>query len=187
MTLAEYLAYNDGTETRYELAHGILVEMPAENPLNNTIAFFLISYFLKIGLPYYCLANQHQIEVSSDQVTARQPGLTVHTEASAAAILKDGKLLRWGQPAPCLVIEVVSRSDTDAASRRRDYGEKRTEYAQRGIPEYWIVDPVAAVVSVLTLVGETYQDETFVSSQRITSNAFTSLDLTAKTVLSAGL
>ncbi|MEO1593009.1 MAG: Uma2 family endonuclease, partial [Cyanobacteria bacterium J06632_22] len=143
MTLAEYLAYDDGTETRYEVVYGILVEMPTENPLNNTIALFLISYFLKLGVPHYCLANQHQIEVSSDQVTARQPDLVVHSEASATAILKDGKLLRWEEPAPRLVVEVVSRSDTDAASRKRDYVEKRAEYAQRGIPEYWIVDPAA--------------------------------------------
>ena len=37
-TLAEYLAYNDGTDKRYELVNGELIEMPSESNLNNAIA-----------------------------------------------------------------------------------------------------------------------------------------------------
>jgi Uma2 family endonuclease len=37
-TLAEYLAYDDGTDKRYELVNGELVEMPSESDLNNQIA-----------------------------------------------------------------------------------------------------------------------------------------------------
>ena len=37
-TLAEYLAYNDGTDKRYELVNGELIEMPLESNLNNAIA-----------------------------------------------------------------------------------------------------------------------------------------------------
>jgi Uma2 family endonuclease len=187
MTLAAYLNYDDGTDTRYELVDGILVEMPTESPLNNTIALFLISTFLGLGVPYYCLATHHQIQVHSDQATAREPDLILHTEASATAILKDGKLLRLEQPAPQLVVEVVSSSDTDKAARDRDYIEKRREYAQRGIPEYWIIDPVAAEVWILTLVDKTYQDQTFVGPDRLLSKHFAALDLTAEQLLKAGL
>jgi Uma2 family endonuclease len=52
-----------------------------------------------------------------------------------------------------LVMEVVS-DDTD--SRERDYVEKRREYAEAGIGEYWIVDPQETRIVVLTLVGDTY-------------------------------
>ncbi len=45
-----------------------------------------------------------------------------------------------------LVIEVVSEDDA-----RRDLIEKREEYAQAGIPEYWIVDPRDRSITVLTL------------------------------------
>lgn len=41
MTLEEYLNYDDGTDTRYELVDGILVEMPTESPINKTIVMFL--------------------------------------------------------------------------------------------------------------------------------------------------
>ena len=33
---------------------------------------------------------------------------------------------------------------------------KRREYAQAGIPEYWIVDPTDASITVLTLQGQEY-------------------------------
>ncbi|NJN20739.1 MAG: Uma2 family endonuclease [Leptolyngbya sp. RL_3_1] len=187
MTLAAYLDYDDGTDSRYELVDGILVEMPTESPLNNTIALLLISTFLSLGIPYYRLATHHQIQVHSDQVTAREPDLILHTEASAAAILKDGKLLRLDQPAPQLVVEVVSSSDTDKVSRDRDYIEKRREYAQRGIPEYWIIDPIAAAVWVLTRVGDAYQDHKFVGADRLVSPSLAALALTAEQILTAGL
>lgn len=45
-----------------------------------------------------------------------------------------------------LVIEVVSPGD-----RQRDTKTKRWEYAQAGIPEYWIVDPESQTITVLTL------------------------------------
>ena len=50
-----------------------------------------------------------------------------------------------------LVIEVVSPDDP-----QRDLVTKRSEYAQAGIPEYWIVDPQTATITVLRLVGAAY-------------------------------
>jgi Uma2 family endonuclease len=38
-----------------------------------------------------------------------------------------------------------------------DYQTKRTEYAQAGIPEYWIIDPQQNLVTVLVLRGKDYQ------------------------------
>ena len=50
-----------------------------------------------------------------------------------------------------LVMEVVSPDDP-----QRDTLTKRREYAQAGIPEYWIVDPAGASITVLTLRGREY-------------------------------
>jgi len=52
---------------------------------------------------------------------------------------------------PDLVMEVVSPD-----YRRHDLETKRREYAQAGIPEYWIVDPEEEQITVLTLEGERY-------------------------------
>lgn len=50
-----------------------------------------------------------------------------------------------------LVAEVVSPDDPE-----RDRTAKRSEYAAAGIPEYWIVDPLAASITVLRLEGSAY-------------------------------
>jgi Uma2 family endonuclease len=186
LTLEEYLIYDDGTDTRYELVDGVLVEMGAEYPINSTIVSFLFAVFLGMGIPHYRLAIGHQIAVSSTKATARQPDLVLHTEASATAILSGSRLLMPEMPAPMLVVEVVSSSDTDQKSRERDYKEKRAEYGSRQIPEYWIVDPIASVVLVLTLEGEQYRESLFTGMQRIVSSGFPSLNLTAEQLLKAG-
>jgi Uma2 family endonuclease len=187
MSIEEYLTYDDGTDTRYELVDGVLVEMGAENPLNPKIAMLLVSYFLQeMGVPYSRLAIGHQIGVSSSKATARQPDLIVHSLESDAAIMADGKLLRSGDAAPLLVVEVVSNSAKDKQSRDRDYEEKPLEYAERGIPEYWLIDPDRAWVRVGTLVNGAYQFQDFTGKQVIVSTAFPDLTLTAGQILTAG-
>jgi Uma2 family endonuclease len=52
-----------------------------------------------------------------------------------------------------LVLEVVSPDDPD-----RDLVKKRREYAQAGIPEYWIVNPQAETITVLTLERTKYAE-----------------------------
>jgi Uma2 family endonuclease len=36
---------------------------------------------------------------------------------------------------------------------------KRVEYAQAGIPEYWIINPLEETITVLTLTGERYAEQ----------------------------
>ena len=52
-----------------------------------------------------------------------------------------------------LVAEVVSPADPE-----RDYVRKRADYAEAGIPEYWIVDPRQQAVTILTLGEDGYID-----------------------------
>ena len=64
-----------------------------------------------------------------------------------------------------LVMEVVSPDDP-----QRDTVTKRREYAQAGIPEYWIVDPADVSISVLTLRGIEYTlHAEFVAGETATS------------------
>jgi Uma2 family endonuclease len=186
MTLEEYLTYDDGTDTCYELVDGVLVEMGAESPLNSFIASFLFSVFLAAGIPYYRLVIGHQVGVSSTKATARQPDLIIHTDESRAAILDDGRILRSGSPAPMLVVEVVSNSNTDKQSRERDYVEKAAEYAERGIPEYWIIDPDRTAILIGTLTHGAYQFQEFQGQQLLKSPTCSTLVLTAEQVLTAG-
>ena len=50
-----------------------------------------------------------------------------------------------------LVVEVVSPDDPG-----RDFVHKRGDYAEAGIPEYWIVEPGTETITVLTLARRTY-------------------------------
>ena len=186
MTLEEYLDYDDGTDTRYELEDGVLVDMSGENPLNPCIAIFLLGYLLQeIGIPLRLLVIGHQIEVRSSYATCRQPDLIVHTPESYAAILSGVRVLNLGTPAPLLVVEVASSTLTDGKSRKRDYEHKPREYADRGILEMWIVDPDRAWVQVGTLTDGSYQFETFTGEQIIKSPTFPALNLMAVRVLTA--
>jgi Uma2 family endonuclease len=194
MTLEAYLTYDDGTDTRYELVDGVLVAMGAENPLNPRIAMMLVFAFARIGVPEENLAIRHQVNVSSTKATARQPDLIVHSDASDAAIMADGKILRAGEAAPLLVVEGASNTLNDRKSYRRDYEEKPVEYAERGIPEMWIIDPDdlrsvgdhRAIVKVGSLIDGEYQFQDFTGDDVLTSPGFPALRLTAMQMLTAG-
>ena len=183
MSLAEYLEHDDGTDRWYELEDGFLVDMSGENPLNPCIAMMLVFLFYNLGITQTLLAIGHQIEVKSSYVTCRQPDLIVHTIESRTAILSGDKVLRLGSPPPLLVVEVASSTLTNSTSRKRDYEHKPREYAERGIPEMWIVDPDRDWVMVGTLVDGAYQFQTFKDDAPIVSPTFPELTLTAVSVL----
>ncbi len=182
MTLEEYLSYEDGTDTRYELVDGQLIPMPTESDLNDRIASFLYACFLQFGVPFDRLSMKAQIAVSGRRVNARQPDLTVLSEETALAL--EGakqRLITHEMPPPLLVVEVVSPQQEN-----RDYRYKRTEYAGRHIPEYWIVDPIAQKITVLEWVEGLYEEQVYEGEGAIASPLFPALTLTATQVLSAG-
>jgi Uma2 family endonuclease len=71
LTFEEYFAYDDGTDTRYELVDGELVEMPPESPLNCNIARFLFIQFGQL-VPFnrICMKDT-EIEVMGRRATTR--------------------------------------------------------------------------------------------------------------------
>jgi Uncharacterized protein conserved in cyanobacteria len=49
------------------------------------------------------------------------------------------------------VLEVVSQEKPE-----RDLVEKRSDYAEGAIPEYWIINPLNETITVLRLSGDAY-------------------------------
>jgi Uma2 family endonuclease len=187
MTLKEYLTYDDGTETRYELVDGVLVEMGTESTINTRIAVFMIMALARLGLSADRVGIKQKLQVRSNFVSAREPDLMIHSDASSLAIEgRSEACVSLDDPNPLVVIEVVSPGAESSDNYQRDYEQKPQEYAARGIPEYWLIDPARRVVWVLTLKGDAYQKVSFTGSQAIKSLAFPSLTLTAIQVLSAG-
>lgn len=155
----EYLAYSDKTpmDGRYELVGGELVELPPESEENNWLALNLRDYLIQV-VPRR-LVRVHACEVQvpvlqSKDAANRFPDLIVlrqeHLELTQRRLT-----ITLDMPPPHLIVEVVSPGNTN---RDRDYIQKRAQYAAIGVPEYWLVDPVAQTVVVLTLEGSAYQD-----------------------------
>lgn len=182
-SIEDYLNYDDGTDRRYELVNGELIELPAESDLNVQIAGFLFVMLSQL-MPYYLLRRGTEIAVSSYTVTSRYPNLIVLTEALLASLEGATRsVITLDMPAPVLVVEIVSPG---AINHERDYVSKRSEYAERGISEYWLIDPEANLVTVLMLDREIYKAAEFRGSDRIISPAFGALQLTAEQLLKAG-
>ncbi len=166
LTFEDYLAYDDGTDTRYELVDGELVAMPPESPENLKLARFLMVQFLQY-LPLDRVAYNTEVEVMGRRARCRIPDLLVHSEESLLAIQDQPRAtLTRDMPPPALVVEVVSPGE---ANRSRDYRHKRTEYAARGIAEYWIVDPETCQVTICQWVDGQYEDTVFEVDEAIQS------------------
>jgi Uma2 family endonuclease len=175
----EYLAYDDGTDTRYELVNGQLEPM---NP--PTFRHLFISQFIeqqllaeirRLSLPWHCL---REAGVRTGWRKSRLTDVYVLTADQIAGMLDQSAVC---QTSPLLVVEVVSPD-----SVKRDYRHKRSEYAALEIPEYWIVDPLESKVSVLLWNDGLYEELVFTGTQVISSKTFPDLKLTVSQILAAG-
>ncbi|OUC13798.1 MAG: hypothetical protein B0A82_16005, partial [Alkalinema sp. CACIAM 70d] len=121
MSLEDYLNYDDGTDTRYELVDGVLVAMGNEKRLNEKIALWLIGQFLP-WVPLDLIARGTQIAVQSPSVTIRTPDLMVLTETLDQLLTQASQsVITHEMPPPQLAIEVVSPGAVGSENYQRDY------------------------------------------------------------------
>ena len=102
------------------------------------------------------------------EITVVQPDL-LFVSSEHQGILTDANI----QGPPDVIAEILSPS-----TRQRDLGIKRNLYAKYGVLEYWIVDPDAKTVEVLSLTETGYR--TFVIVPRtgtLNSPMFPALNL----------
>ncbi|UBF27779.1 Uma2 family endonuclease [Kovacikia minuta CCNUW1] len=183
MMMEEYLAYDDGTNTRYELVDGELVEMPTESQRNLDIAKYLL-FELAEYFPIALIALGTEIEVTGRRAKCRLPALIVHTEESQTALAGTRRaILTRNIPPPAIVIEVVSPG---AENRDRDYRYKHTEYAARGIAENWIIDPEMQQVTLCLWVNGQYEDTTYIGDIPLSSTVVSDFKLSAAQILAFG-
>ena len=179
MTLTQFLNYDDGTETLYELENGELIPMPSESEINRRIAMFLLIYFSQLGIPPQQLTMKTEVAVSGSRVSVRVPDLMVLSEELEVALEGATRsIVMMDMPPPLLVVEVVSPNQ-----EKRDYRYKRTEYAARGIAEYWIVDPILQQVTIFEWVEGLYEEKVYTENDAIASSIFEELDLTVDRIL----
>jgi len=182
LTLKAYLAWENTAEKHYELMSGNLSEMPPESPQNAEIAIKLLLIFAQFISPRLLRCKDTEIVVSGSRATVRLPDLMVLTENLANDLYSNQRsTINIDMLPPALVVEVVSPGKIN---RDRDYRYKRSEYAARGIAEYWIVDPQENKLTVLLLDHGLYQENVYQNDDLIKSQLFPQLQLTVSKVFS---
>ncbi len=176
-TFADYLAYDDESDRRYELTYGDLIEVPPESDENVLISRALDRAFSEIVGFQRVRTHQLAIEVLG-QPKNRFPDLTVLQPEHLEQLQALGQsAITLEMAPPLLVVEVVSPG---ADNRRRDYLDKRNQYEWRGIPEYWIVDPQENCVTVLAMLEGAYTETVFSRGDTVVSPIFSQWQLTVE-------
>jgi Uma2 family endonuclease len=144
LTIDDFVALGEDDD-RWELQEGTLVMSPSPSPEHTTASLRLFNQ-LEAQLSdevRVVLEVDVDLELAGrDQPgSSRRPDLLVVTQAAIARRRREGGLLRASEVR--LVVEVVS-----PGSGRMDHVIKRGEYADAGIPHYWVIDldpPVSMV------------------------------------------
>ena len=186
LTFDEYLNYSNDTGQRYELIDGELIALPPESEPNNFIANYLFFYLASSGLVPLRLIKTHNCEVQvavlrSGDAANRYPDLII-LEPEHIPLTATRLTITFDMLPPRFVVEVVSPGRVGSD---RDYERKRAQYAARGIAEYWAIDPIEQVVTVLRLEdGQYVEVGVFRDGEAIVSPMFPQLSLTVQQILS---
>jgi Uma2 family endonuclease len=190
VTFEEYLSYSEDLEGRFQLIDEALIELPPESEGNDWIALVLRDWLVQIVNRRLIRLGKCEIQVpilQKKDAQNRFPDLVILREEHLQLTQRRLTII-LDMPPPQLVVEVVSSGRTN---RDRDYINKRAQYGATlaatakpiGVDEYWIVDPNARTVLVLSLTGEEYQEVGhFCGEESILSSAFPELALTAEQV-----
>ncbi len=169
-------------EGRCEYWDGELIELPPESELNDWIAMSLRDIFIQYVSPRLVKVGRCEVEVPGRPRT-RYPDLVVLREEHLPLTQRKLFISREMAP-PQLALEVVSPGDTN---RKRDYEAKRRQYQERGIPEFWLVDPEQQIITVLTLEEDEYQElGVFEGAMALSSALLGSLPVTVQQVFAVG-
>lgn len=144
-----YLSFTETLNQLVELVDGVVevLEVPTKSHQK------IVQYLLRLVLEFLndrglgdAISAPYRIRLRKG--CFREPDIAVYLKRN---LMRFGE--RYGEGAD-LVMEVVSE---DPASRHRDYEDKRKDYAEAEIPEYWIIDPLEGKMSVFFLVDADYQ------------------------------
>jgi Uma2 family endonuclease len=157
LTVAEYLEIGEIEPGYSELVEGRLLMSPSPVPDHN-YALFETAVQLRSQLPPGLEVIQDmdvdlQLAPPEAPGTVRRPDLIVVPHGARLRVRHEGGVIRASEV--LIAVEIVS-----PGSKRTDYDHKRGEYADAGIPHYWIVD-IDPPVSLLAchLAGEFGYDD----------------------------
>ncbi len=148
-TYAQYAALPDDGQ-HYEIVSGVLFMTPAPNPAHQQVVGEIFSYLrnhskqFNLGRVFMAPID---VEIAPGDVF--QPDVLLLLEPHLDKV-KAARIIGT----PDLVVEVAS-----PGTATHDRREKYDAYANSGVPEYWIADPMAHTVEVFLLEAGTYYSQ----------------------------
>jgi Uma2 family endonuclease len=144
-TEEQYLRLTDQTNRFIEFTAGSVEVLPMPTRQHQAISRFLFLAFLAFVQPLGGTVFYAPLRVRVAPGRFREPDLVLLLDVNDS---RNQNAFWLGAD---LVVEIVSPDDVE-----RDTVIKRADYAEAGIPEYWIVNPEEQTVTVLKLEDGVY-------------------------------
>jgi Uma2 family endonuclease len=144
-TEEQYLRLTDGTRRLLEFVDGSLEVLPMPTDKHQVISRFLFLALFAFTQSRGGTVLYAPLRLQIRESKFREPDLLLVRNAN------DPRRQNAYWLGADLVVEIVSPDDPE-----RDTVVKRADYAEAGIPEYWIVNPEDESITVLQLQGDRY-------------------------------
>jgi Uma2 family endonuclease len=174
-TAEQYLLLTDQTKRLIEFTDGFVEVLPMPTDTHQVILrfVFLALYSFLQPLGGMVLFAPLRLQIRTDRF--REPDILLVRDAN------DPRRQNRYWLGADLVVEIVSPDNPE-----RDTREKRSDYADAGVAEYWIVHPEDETITVLRLDGEQYVEHgVFRRGEAATSALLAGFSLAVSDVLDA--
>jgi Uma2 family endonuclease len=146
-SVEQYLKLTNQTNHLIEFTDGVIEVLPMptdkHQALSRLLFLALFAFVQQLGGTVFYAPLRVQVRPGK----LREPDLIVLLDAD------DPRRQNEFWLGADLVVEIVSPDKP-----KRDTEEKPLDYAEAGIPEYWIVNPLTDTITVLVLDGESYAE-----------------------------
>ncbi|HEV2948898.1 MAG TPA: Uma2 family endonuclease [Gemmataceae bacterium] len=143
----EYLVLTDHTNRLIEYTDGFLEVLPMPTDRHQAVLQFLFLAFFHFITPRGGKVRFASLRLRVRPGKFREPDLLLLLSATDS---RRHNRFWFGAD---LALEVVSEDKPE-----RDLVDKRTDYAEAHVKEYWIVNPLTETITVLQLRGDAYEE-----------------------------
>jgi Uma2 family endonuclease len=144
-TPEQYLRLTNATNRLFEFTDGVIEVLPTPTDYHQVVSRFLFLTFFAFIQPLGGTVLYSPLRLQIREGKFREPDLLLVRDA------RDPRRQNAYWLGADLVVEIVSPDHL-----QRDTEQKPLDYAEAHIPEYWIVNPQTATITVLTLVDHAY-------------------------------
>lgn len=146
---------------RYELIHGVFIVSPAAGPMetdpNDQLGYLLRAYDLLH--PGVIDKTLYETDVQTKSCWRR---------ADRVIWIGLGRVPKWKHDVPTIIVEFLSAG---TRSRKRDYEERRQEYLDLGVQEFWLFDRIQKQLTVFHCRGGVVQAQVITHHRELCHSA----------------